>query len=72
MGFAIPIADWMRNDLRELVEEHLQEKEIKEQGIFRWEFVNHLKTDFFGGKKEYDVKLWYLLMFQMWYAKWMK
>ena len=72
MGFAIPIAHWMQNDLRELVEEHLQEKEIKQQGIFRWEFVEKLKTDFFGGKKEYDVKLWYLLMFQMWYAKWMK
>jgi asparagine synthase (glutamine-hydrolysing) len=43
-----------------------------QQGIFRWEFVEKLKTDFFGGKKEYDVKLWYLLMFQMWYAKWMK
>ena len=71
MGFAIPIAHWLQNDLRELVEENLQETKIKEQGIFHWEFVLKLKTDFFQGKKELDMKLWYLLMFQMWYQKWM-
>ena len=71
MGFAIPIAHWLQNDLRELVEEHLSEKKIVEQGIFNWEFVAKLKSDFFGGKKEFDVKLWYLLMFQMWFGKWM-
>lgn len=70
MGFAIPIAHWLQNDLRELVEENLQEKSIKEQGVFRWEFVLKLKMDFYSGKKELDVKLWYLLMFQMWYGKW--
>lgn len=71
MGFAIPIAHWLQNDLRELVEEHISEKNIREQGLFNWEFVAKLKADFFGGKKEFDVKLWYLLMFQMWYKKWM-
>ena len=72
MGFAVPIANWLQNGLRELVEEHLQEKIIKDQGVFRWEFVERLKTNFFGGKKEYSQELWNLLMFQMWYAKWMK
>ena len=71
MGFAIPIANWMKEDLRDLVEDHLNEETIKEQGIFRPEYVDKLKRDFFGGKKEFDVKLWYLLMFQMWYRRWM-
>jgi asparagine synthase (glutamine-hydrolysing) len=71
MGFAIPIANWLKEDLRDLVEDHLNEKVIREQGIFQWEYVDKLKRDFFGGKKEFDVKLWYLLMFQMWYRKWM-
>ncbi len=71
MGFAIPIADWMLNELRPLVEEFISEKNIKEQGLLNWEEVSKLKTAFFLGKKEYDFKIWYLLMFQMWYAKWM-
>jgi asparagine synthase (glutamine-hydrolysing) len=72
MGFAIPIADWMQNELKNHVEEYLCENKIKEQGIFNWSAVHDLKTRFFGGKKELDSKLWYLLMFQMWYERWMK
>ena len=72
MGFAIPIAEWMSNELKELVEEYVSESNIKAQGLFNWAYILKLKTAFFNGKKEYDVKIWYLLMFQMWYSKWMK
>ena len=72
MGFAIPIANWMTNELRDYLESFINEKVIREQGIFNWEYVNKLKTDFFNGKKEYDMKMWYLLMFQTWYDRWMK
>lgn len=72
MGFAIPIATWMQNELKGHIEEHLAESKIKEQGIFNWLAISDLKNKFFGGKKELDSKLWYLLMFQMWYERWMK
>ncbi len=71
MGFAIPIAHWLTNELRDLVETYTSEATIKSQGIFNWEYVKKLKEDFFGGKKEFDTKIWYLLTFQMWYSKWM-
>lgn len=69
MGFAIPIANWMNTSLKELVEEYINEIEIVNQKIFNWTTVNKLKTNFYNGKKELDSKLWYLLMFQMWYKK---
>jgi asparagine synthase (glutamine-hydrolysing) len=72
MGFAIPLASWMQNELKEMVEDYINEKNIREQGLFNWEAVNRLKSNFFSGKTEYDFKLWYLLMFQMWYERWMK
>lgn len=72
MGFAIPIGNWLNNDLRDLVEDHINEKTITEQGIFDWAEIRKLKERFYGGKKEYDFKIWYLLMFQMWYDRWMK
>ena len=71
MGFAIAISVWMLNELRPLVETFISEKNIKEQGLLNWDEVSKLKTAFFLGKKEYDFKIWYLLMFKMWYAKWM-
>lgn len=72
MGFAIPIAKWLKNELRDHVEEYLNEDRIEKQGIFNWEFITKLKMDFYKGRKEYDSKLWYFLMFQMWYERWME
>ena len=72
MGFAIPIAKWLKNELREYLEEYLCEEKIDKQGIFNWGFVKKLKTDFYSGRKEYDSKLWYFLMFQMWHERWME
>lgn len=70
MGFAIPLATWLTDDLRDLVESHLSQKKIEEQGIFNWGYIDRIKASFNAGKKEYDTKLWYILMFQMWYEKW--
>lgn len=72
MGFAIPIANWLQNDLRELVEEYINSDKIKRQGVFNVDYIENIKRKFYSGKKEYDVKMWYLLMFQMWYEKWME
>jgi asparagine synthase (glutamine-hydrolysing) len=72
MGFAIPIAKWMANDLKDYLNSYINEKTITEQGIFNWKKVEQLKSAFEKGKKEYDMKLWYLLMFQTWYERWMK
>ena len=71
MGFAIPIQDWLTTDLKEQIEFYLSDAKIEEQNIFSLDFVRQLKFDFYGGKKELAQKVWYLLMFQMWYEKWM-
>lgn len=72
MGFAIPIGKWLNNELKDYVEEYLSESRIVEQGIFNWNYVKKLKQDFFNGRAEYDSKIWYFLMFQMWHARWME
>ena len=71
MGFAIPIENWLKKDLKEKVFYYLSDEKIVEQNIFELITVQKLKLDFYSGKKEYANKIWYLLMFQIWYAKWM-
>lgn len=71
MGFAIPIAEWMLKDLKAMIDSFINEETIRKQGVFNWKEVKALRDAFFNGKKELDYKMWYLLMFQMWYAKWM-
>lgn len=71
MGFAIPLENWLSADLKELVLCYLDDARIASQGIFNPGAVRQMKEDFFSGKKELAVKIWYLLMFQMWWEKWM-
>jgi asparagine synthase (glutamine-hydrolysing) len=71
MGFAIPIEKWLMHDLKEKVLYYLDDEKIEQENIFEVRAIQKLKTDFYSGKKEYANKIWYLLMFQMWYEKWM-
>jgi asparagine synthase (glutamine-hydrolysing) len=71
MGFAIPIGSWLQHELKETVYSYINKDYIQQQGLFEWKEIELLLNKFYGGKKEYDVKIWYLLMFQMWYHKWM-
>ncbi len=71
MGFSIPIEQWLSADLKTKVEHYLSNDLIKKQGLFDVDEVSNLKLQFFSDKKEYGSKIWYLLMFQMWYEKWM-
>ncbi len=67
-GFGIPINDWLRNDLKFLVDQYLDDKKIKEQKIFDVKYVQRLKQLFLTHKND-DRKIWTLLMFQMWYEE---
>ncbi len=72
MGFGIPVENWLLNELKPLVLEYLSESNLKEHGLFNVSFVRNTVNDFFSGRKEKHLKVWYLLMFQMWYKRWIK
>ena len=71
-GFAIPIEKWLATDLKGQVFYYLNRQTIQSEGIFNADYVEKLVVDFYNGKKEYATKIWYLLMFEMWYRQWMK
>ena len=70
MGFGIPVADWLLNELRPLVEEYFSERNMNKHNLFNYSEVQKLKDHFYIGRKEEYLKIWHLLMFQMWYEKW--
>ena len=71
MGFGIPIANWLQNDLKPFVDQYFDESFIIKQNIFNNIEIQRIKESFYDGKIERAEKIWYLLMFQMWYDKWM-
>lgn len=71
MGFGIPIAAWLQKDLMHFVDYYFDESFIIKQGIFNLHEIQRIHRSFYNGKIERAEKIWYLLMFQMWYDKWM-
>ncbi|MEP6711015.1 MAG: asparagine synthase (glutamine-hydrolyzing) [Ferruginibacter sp.] len=71
MGFGIPIAHWLQHELKPFVDEYFNESFITKQNIFNNVEIQRIKNSFYQGKIERAEKIWYLLMFQMWYDRWM-
>jgi asparagine synthase (glutamine-hydrolysing) len=69
-GFTVPIARWIRNELRPLVAETLEEGKLKRQGIFNGAYVQQLIGEHSAGKADHRKALWTLLCFQLWYDRW--
>ena len=65
-GFSIPLARWLREDLRGLVEDHLSPDRLHRQGYFEPCVVEQLKREHFDRKRNHSTVLWGLLMFQLW------
>jgi asparagine synthase (glutamine-hydrolysing) len=70
-GFAIPLHSWLMNELKPVVHQYLNSKSLSVHGLLNHHEVEKLVTDFYNGRKESYLKIWHLLMFQMWYERWM-
>jgi asparagine synthase (glutamine-hydrolysing) len=69
-GFSVPIARWMREELRPLLDETLGEEKLKRQGLFNVLFVRQLLREHWAGRADHRKTLWTLLCFQLWYDRW--
>jgi asparagine synthase (glutamine-hydrolysing) len=70
MGFGIPVEQWLQNELKDLVQQYLSPGAINKHGLFNEAYIQKLTQSFFSGRTEQYLKIWHLLMFQMWFEKW--
>jgi len=70
MGFSIPVFEWFQDELKDYFEEYLSETSIKQSGVFKYKYIKKMKDSYYSGYGN-PHKLWLILMFQMWWKKWM-
>ncbi len=68
-GFGAPIRHWLKNDLNILIEKKLFNGSAVKDGILS---VKGIKSMLNNYSENRWAKLWMLLMFELWYCKWMK
>ena len=67
-GFVLPMKRWLKEDLSNLVWRLLDERKLKEQGIFNPIYIRRLYNAFLNGKTVNVSRIWSVVMFQIWYA----
>jgi asparagine synthase (glutamine-hydrolysing) len=65
-GFAVPIADWLRGELRDWAEALLDERRLKAQGLLNPATVRRVWDEHLSGRRNWDTRLWTVLMLQQW------
>jgi asparagine synthase (glutamine-hydrolysing) len=69
-GFSIPIKQWLKAELRPIMEELLAERHLAVGGLFKPEVVARLKAEHLAGRANHSHVLWALIVFQDWRRRW--
>ncbi len=72
MGFGIPLNKWMKGELRPLVLETINRKNLQKHHLFNEDLIINLRDNYLANSKNDNAKLWLILMFQLWWNKWME
>lgn len=71
-GFNVPVNVWLGGELKDLATDILSEKNIKDMGIFRPEYIRGLLDDHLSLGKDNSFQLWGLITFFIWYDLFVK
>ena len=66
-GFSIPLGDWLRGPLRDLVYAHVSSSHVRDLGIFKEKAIEGMLDEHARGQKNHETKIWVLLMFCLWH-----
>jgi len=65
-GFSLPIAGWLRGELRELLDTYLDRDRITRQGLFEPDTIDEWRRQHDERRSDQSQALWAMLMFQLW------
>jgi asparagine synthase (glutamine-hydrolysing) len=68
-GFSMPLAAWLRGELKPLVREVLSPQNLERQAFFSHEVVRQLVDEHWSGQTDHHRKIWALLVFSLWFDR---
>jgi asparagine synthase (glutamine-hydrolysing) len=69
-GFGVPVAEWMKGELRQAVQDELSPERLRRQGLFEPSAVERLLAEHLSGRRDHRKPLWTLFVFQLWHRRW--
>ena len=69
MGFGVPVGQWFRGPLRDLLRDALLSPRSLERGYFRESEVRRLVDEHLERRADHSFQLWNLLMLELWHRE---
>jgi len=70
MGFGVPLDHWFRNELKDFARDVLLDRRTLQRGYFVEETVRGLLDDHQQGRFDHSIRLWSLLVLELWHREW--
>jgi asparagine synthase (glutamine-hydrolysing) len=71
-GFSVPTNDWLRNEMKHYLFEYINEEQLAKHNYVNAKKAISVRDEFLAGKDLKETQVWLLLMFQMWWNRWME
>jgi asparagine synthase (glutamine-hydrolysing) len=70
-GFGIPLGTWFRGGLTDLFSDVLDAPRTRQRGYFESAFVGRLLREHLAGRRDHTLRLWQLLVFELWHRQYL-
>jgi len=71
-GFALPLAEWIRNELKDITQTVLLEPRTIQRGYFNSTGVQRLLNEHFRQRRDHSARIWRLLIFELWHRNFLE
>lgn len=65
-GFSVPMAKWLKTDLKYLVDSYLSKENTEKLGVFNYTQIEQLKNSFFNGEENLYNRIWLVILLHRW------
>ena len=70
VGLDIPIHEWLRSPLREILLDHVSEEAVRQTGLFHWPALREVIAAHLTRKANVGYHLWGILTLMIWIKRW--
>jgi asparagine synthase (glutamine-hydrolysing) len=71
-GFSLPLGQWMRNELKDLVLATLLDTQTLQRGYFNPTGLRRMLDEHFQRRRDHSARLWRLLIFELWHRNFLE
>ncbi len=72
MGFSMPLIYWFRNELKQFAYQIILDNSEGIKLFFNLNYVKQLLDEHVSGRKNHALRIWSLIVFEMWYRRFIK